>query len=134
MVRAAELVAASGGRALVLLATHKALKSYRQTFAALAAPYPVRFQGDDTPAKLIQWLKTTPGAVLVGTKTFWQGVNVPGEALSLIVVDKVPFPNPKDPVIAKLSAKMESESFNRVSLPRAGRDVAQGAADTHPQR
>jgi ATP-dependent DNA helicase DinG len=71
--------------------------------------------------------KDHAGGCLGRDKTFWQGVDVPGEALSLIVVDKVPVPNPKDPVIAKLSAKMESESFNRVSLPRAGRDVAQGA-------
>jgi ATP-dependent DNA helicase DinG len=135
--RAAELVEASGGRALILLSTWNALKRFRDGFEKLVDPYPVKFQGDQSPSRLITWLKTIPGAVLVGTRTFWEGVDVPGEALSLVVIDKVPFPPPSDPVVKKLCEKAGSRWFSEVSLPRAQMSLQQGGGRlirTHDDR
>ena len=97
----------------------------------------MKFQGDESPSRLITWLKTTPGAVLVGTRTFWEGVDVPGEALSLVVIDKVPFPPPSDPLVKKLCEKAGSRWFSEVSLPRAQMSLQQGGGRlirTHDDR
>src|ERR671920_2247783 len=96
-------------------------------FDDLVHPHPVRYQGDDSPANLTQWLKTTPGGVLVATRSFWQGVDIPGEALSLVVLDKVPFAPPGDPVLEKLKAKAGREWFVKVLLPEAQKLVQQGS-------
>lgn len=125
--RTGELISLSGGRALVLLSTKRALEAFREN---LDVPYPVRFQGDDSSGRLVSWLKDSEGGVLVGTRTFWEGIDVPGEAVSLVVMDRVPFPPPGDPVIEKLSEKAEREGrgwFRDVSLPRAQISIRQGA-------
>ena len=122
--RAEELVELSGGRALVLLSTSRAVEVYRRVFDP---PFPVRFQGDDSPGRLVRWLKETEGAVLVGTRSFWTGVDVPGEAVSLVIIDRVPFPVPDDPVIKRLSERAGKEWFRAVSLPRAQVALRQGA-------
>ena len=127
IVRAADLVQMSRGRALILCATTKAVRSFRYAFEGLVHPHPVRYQGDDSPAKLTQWLKTSEGGVLVATRTFWAGVDIPGEALSLVVLDKVPFAPPGDPVLEKLKAKAGREWFVKVMLPEAQKLVQQGA-------
>ncbi len=122
--RAEELVRLSGGRALVLLSTSRAVEAYRRVFAP---PFPVRFQGDDSPGRLVRWLKETEGAVLVGTRSFWTGVDVPGESVSLVVIDRVPFPVPDDPVIKRLSERAGKDWFRAVSLPKAQVALRQGA-------
>jgi len=127
IVRAAELVQMSRGRALVLCATIRAVRSFRDRFEDLVHPHPVRYQGDDSPAKLTQWLKGSAGGVLVATRSFWQGVDIPGEALSLVVLDKVPFAPPGDPVLEKLKAKAGREWFVKVMLPEAQKLLQQGA-------
>lgn len=122
--RAEELVGISGGRALILLSTSRAVRAFREAFGP---PYPVRFQGDDAPGRLVRWLKDTEGAVLVGTRTFWEGVDVPGDAVSLVVIDRAPFPPPGDPVVAKLCERAGKGWFREVSLPRAQVALRQGA-------
>jgi ATP-dependent DNA helicase DinG len=124
--RSAELVRLSDGRALILLATWKAVQRFKEDFRERVAPYPVRFQGEESTSKLIAWLKETPNAVLVGTRSLWEGVDVAGDALSLVVIDKVPFPPPNDPVIAKLCEKAGPKWFMEVSLPKAMLAVRQG--------
>jgi ATP-dependent DNA helicase DinG len=122
--RTEELVGLSGGQALVLLSTKRALAAFRESFGP---PYPVRYQGDDSPGRLIRWLKETEGAVLVGTRTFWEGVDVPGASVSLVVMDRVPFAPPEDPVAAKLREKAGERAFREVFLPKAQVAVRQGA-------
>jgi len=122
--RAEELVRLSRGRALVLLSTKRALAAFRESFRP---PYPVCYQGDDSPGRLIRWLKETEGAILVGTRTFWEGVDVPGESVSLVVMDRVPFAPPDDPVAAKLREKAGERAFREVFLPKAQVAVRQGA-------
>jgi ATP-dependent DNA helicase DinG len=121
--RAEELVDLSRGRALILLSTSRAVGAFREAFRP---PYPLRFQGDDAPGKLVRWLKETEGAVLVGTRTFWEGVDVPGDAVSLVVIDRAPFPPPDDPVVSKLCERAGKGWFRDVSLPKAQVALRQG--------
>ena len=77
--RTAELLEASRGRALVLLSTARTVALFREH---LDVPYPVRYGIDGTPiGPLVEWLKTTPGGVLVGTLSLWEGVDVAGEVI-----------------------------------------------------
>ena len=122
--RTEELVDLSAGRALVLCSTSRAVERFRRSFKS---PYPARFQGDASPSRLVRWLKETEGGVLIGTKTFFEGVDVAGPALSLVVVDRVPFAPPDDPVVAKLCEKAGKAWFTQVSLPRAQVTLRQGA-------
>jgi ATP-dependent DNA helicase DinG len=122
--RTEELVRLSGGRALILLSTGRAVRAFQESFNT---DYPVRYQGEDSPSRLVRWLRETEGAVLVGTRTFWEGVDVPGEALSLVIIDKVPFPPPDDPVIAALTEKAGKNWFRQVSLPKAQVAMRQGS-------
>lgn len=122
--RAEELVGMSRGRALILLSTSRAVRRFKEVFRP---PYPLKFQGDDAPGRLVRWLKETEGAVLVGTRTFWEGVDVPGPSVSLVVIDRAPFPPPDDPVVAKLCARAGKGWFRDVSLPRAQVALRQGA-------
>jgi hypothetical protein len=102
---------------LILLATWRAVQRFKESFPGevASASLPVKFQGEESTSSLIKWLRDTPGAVLVGTRSLWEGVDVAGEALSLVIVDKVPFPPPNDPVIAKLCEKAGSRWFMDVS-------------------
>jgi ATP-dependent DNA helicase DinG len=122
--RAEELVKLSRGQALVLLSTNRALAAFRERFQP---SYPVRYQGDDSPGRLVRWLKETDGAILVGTRTFWEGVDVPGRSVGLVVMDRVPFAPPDDPVAAKLREKAGERAFREVFLPKAQVAVRQGA-------
>src|SRR5918994_1170047 len=72
-------------------------------------------------------LKETEGAILVGTRTFWEGVDVPGESVSMVVMDRVPFAPPDDPVAARLGEKAGERAFREVFLPKAQVAVRQGA-------
>ena len=132
ILRAGELVRASRGRALILLATHKALRAFVDAnFAEKVASYPVKYQGEDgTPGQLVSWLKETPGGVVVGTRSFWEGVDISGENLSLVVIDKTPFPVPTDPLIVKLTELAEQDGgsgFMDVSIPAVQVALQQGA-------
>ena len=122
--RTEELVMLSRGRALVILSTNRAVSIFRETFNT---PYPVRYQGDDAPGRLVTWLRESEGGVLVGTASFREGVDVAGEALSLVVMDKAPFAPPDDPVASKLREKAGDEAFREIFLPKAQVAMRQGA-------
>jgi ATP-dependent DNA helicase DinG len=96
------LIRASGGRALVLFASNDA----RDVAAAemrkrLSTSTPVICQGDDDEAlpKLIDQFRNNPSASLFGSMSLWEGVDVPGQSLSLVIIDKIPFPYMEDPLI-----------------------------------
>lgn len=123
--RAEELVGLSGGRALILLSTNRAVARFR---AAFRPPYPVRYQGDDSTGRLVRWLRASEdGGVLVGTRGMWQGLSVPGNAVGLVVLDKVPFVPPGDPVFEALKSRAGAAWFREVALPKARVAVRQGA-------
>lgn len=95
---AREAVAASGGRAFLLFTSHRALQ---EAAAALdgSIEYPLLVQGQAPRAELLARFRRLGNAVLLGTGSFWEGVDVRGAALSLVLIDKLPFASPGDPVL-----------------------------------
>jgi len=118
----------SQGRAFLLFTSHRAL---RLAVAALAdLPFPVLTQGDAPPARLLERFVAAGNAVLLGAASFWAGVDVRGEALQLVAIDRLPFAAPDDPVLqARLKAAEQrgGNAFREVQLPAAVRALRQGA-------
>jgi ATP-dependent DNA helicase DinG len=119
---------ATGGRMLVLFTSYAAL---RKTAQAITGPLArediyVYEQGDGaSPNALLESFKATERAVLLGTKSFWEGVDVPGASLSIVMITKLPFDVPTDPLIAARSETYE-DSFNQYYLPEAILKFRQG--------
>jgi ATP-dependent DNA helicase DinG len=89
-------------------------------------PYQIYQQGDAPRTLLTQQFKNDTNSVLLGTTSFWTGVDVPGEALSCVFIDKLPFPEMSNPVMDALAEKYD-DWFFRFSLPRAIMTFRQGA-------
>ncbi len=117
------------GRAFVLFTSHYAL---RFAYEALAPrlPYESRCQGDMPRQKLIQWFKSTPNSVLFGTSSFWEGVSVDGDKLSCVIIDRIPFQVPDDPVYEARCEEMKNDPerswFTELALPYATMRLKQG--------
>ena len=127
VARAVELCAITGGRAFFLFTSHRALEQAARLLTGL--PYPLLRQGDAPRAVLIDRFRATPGAVLLGTASFWEGVDVPGDALSLVVIDKLPFAPHTDPLVAArgaLVAERGGDPFVELQLPAAAIALKQG--------
>jgi len=127
-VRAA--VHSAQGRTLVLSTSRRMMDLY--TLAIEDSGFPVRSQGSAGRAELIRWFTEQTSGVLIGTRSFFQGLDVPGESLSCVVVDRVPFTPPGDPLedaIGELVAERSnaSSSFWARSLPRACMVLAQAS-------
>lgn len=123
-----DLCTASKGRALVLFTSHAALRSTARAVRAPLEKQGVRVlaQGlDGSPAELLDTLKRQAGTVLLGTSSFWEGVDVAGEALSLLIIAKLPFSVPTDPVFSARSA-LYDEPFKEYALPQAVLRFKQG--------
>jgi ATP-dependent DNA helicase DinG len=125
--RTKELLAITRGRAFLLFTSHRALREAAARLDKL--PYPRLVQGDAPRATLIDRFRATPNAVLLGTGSFWEGVDVPGDALSLVVIDKLPFAPHTDPLVAaRMQARAEAheDPFQTVQLPAAAIALKQG--------
>jgi ATP-dependent DNA helicase DinG len=94
-----EILTRTRGRAFVLFTSYATLRSV-QALAELALDYPIFAQGTAPRSQLLNQFRATPNAVLFATSSFWQGVDVVGEALSCVIVDKLPFASPGDPITA----------------------------------
>jgi ATP-dependent DNA helicase DinG len=118
-----DLINASHGRALVLLTSYRHLQ-----FAAenITLPYPFKSQGDMPPAQLIQWFKDTPNSILFATATFWQGIDIKGDDLSLVIIGRLPFSPPGDPVYQERCNRLGSRWFQDLALPSAILTLRQG--------
>ena len=120
------LVDAARGRALVLCTSWRAVESFAAALAQL--PYELLVQGDDVPARLAARFRDEVASVLVATRTFFEGFDVPGESLSLLVLDRLPFPRPDDPLLAERGRRVERAggpllrglAAGRRRLPAAG--------------
>ena len=130
--RAAEeivsLLALSEGRALVLTSSYRALDVYREHVRG-RVPYDVLVQGDAPRERLLDRFRSEVGSVLLATSTFWQGVDVPGESLSLLVIDKLPFSAPGDPLHEARCEAVEragGDWFRDYALPTAMLQLRQG--------
>lgn len=121
-----ELVQAAGGRTLALFTSYSAMKEAAEALAA-AIPGPVLVQGDGPREVLVRRLRSEPGAVLAATMSFWQGIDLPGDAVTLVTIDRIPFPRPDDPVSQARRDKAGPAAFRLVDLPRAQTLLAQAA-------
>ena len=127
------LIQASGGRAFILCtslhAVSVAADILEEKLAATDGKIRLLVQNDAPKTALLAEFKAHGNAVLVGSKSFWEGVDVQGEALSLVVIDRLPFTSPADPVFAARCADLESRNlspFQYLSLPEATITLKQG--------
>ena len=122
------LLALSEGRALVLTSSYRALDVYRERVRG-RVPYEVLVQGEAPRERLLERFRDEVGSVLLATSTFWQGVDVPGESLSLLVIDKLPFSAPGDPLHEARCEAVEQAGgdwFRDYALPTAMLQLRQG--------
>jgi ATP-dependent DNA helicase DinG len=125
---AAALCSLSSGRALVLTSSYRALDAIAARLRG-RLPYDVLVQGDAPRERLLERFGRDVDSVLVATATFWQGVDVPGEALTLLVIDKLPFPAPGDPLVEARCERIGADGgdwFGEYSLPAAVLQLRQG--------
>ncbi len=128
------LVSASGGRAFLLFTSLRAMNEAHGLLAARMAAsgalFPILLQGEKSRSELLDEFRALGNAVLLGSQSFWEGVDVAGEALSLVVIDRLPFQPPDDPVLA---ARVEAlkragkNPFFDYQLPHAVISLKQGA-------
>jgi ATP-dependent DNA helicase DinG len=121
---------ASGGRAFLLFTSLRALRKAQARLQDADLGHPLLVQGTGSRSELLRRFRELGNAVLLGSQSFWEGVDVRGEALSLVVIDKLPFAPPDDPVLAAridaLRARSEN-AFSRLQLPMAVLQLKQGA-------
>jgi ATP-dependent DNA helicase DinG len=128
------VVKASGGRAFLLFTSLRAMnaahKLLQARMAAEGVSYPLLLQGEKSRSELLDEFRRLGNAVLLGSQSFWEGVDVAGEALSLVVIDRLPFQPPDDPVLAarmELLRKNGKNPFFDHQLPHAVISLKQGA-------
>ncbi|MCY3694674.1 MAG: ATP-dependent DNA helicase [Chloroflexi bacterium] len=124
-----DLISASDGGVFVLCTSRRRMLQYHELVAERAAGRTFLLQGRASPAALISRFRRERNAVLFATKSFWQGVDIPGRALSMVIVDRLPFPSPAEPVFAARCRAIDAEgrsSFIALSLPLAAMDLKQG--------
>jgi ATP-dependent DNA helicase DinG len=128
------VIRAAGGRTFLLCTTLRAVKiaaeELREAFRQEELDFPLLVQGDGTRSDLLERFRRLGNAVLVGSQSFWEGVDVRGRALSLVVIDKLPFAPPDDPVLAarlEVLAELGGNPFMDYQLPSAVITLKQGA-------
>jgi ATP-dependent DNA helicase DinG len=120
------LTEVTGGRAFVLCTSTRNMLALREACRDL--PYQLLLQGERPKSRLLESFRATP-SVLFATQSFWEGVDVPGDALSLVVIDRLPFAPPGDPVVAARLAALEQQGrdgFSELQVPAAALALRQG--------
>ncbi len=123
-----EILRRSRGRAFVLFTSYATLREV-QAIAEMALDYPILVQGTAPRSQLLRQFRETPHSVLLATSSFWQGVDVAGEALSCVIIDKLPFVSPAEPITA---ARIEAirarggDPFGEYQVPLAILTLLQG--------
>jgi len=126
--RIAELVELTGGGAFVLCTSTRAMKGLHTKLRSRVGG-PLMLQGERPKHLLLSRFRSSGHAVLVATMSFWEGVDVPGWALRLVVMDKIPFAPPNDPVVAARCARLDRDGgngFTQYSVPSAAMTLKQG--------
>lgn len=128
------LIEAAAGRTFLLCTTiravNRAAERLREEFERRKLPYPLMVQGEAGRTELLDRFRAAGNAVLIGSQSFWEGVDVRGDALSLVVIDKLPFSPPDDPVLAARIEALEKKGLNGFvhhQLPEAIINLKQGA-------
>ncbi|MGB6515372.1 MAG: ATP-dependent DNA helicase, partial [Mycobacterium sp.] len=125
----ADLVTAAGGRTLGLFSSMRAARAAAEAMSERLAT-PVLCQGDDSTAALVEQFSADAATSLFGTLSLWQGVDVPGPSLSLVIIDRIPFPRPDDPLLSarqRAVAAVGGNGFMAVAASHAALLLAQGA-------
>jgi ATP-dependent DNA helicase DinG len=125
----ADLVTAAGGRTLGLFSSMRAARAAAEAMSERLAT-PVLCQGDDSTAALVEQFAADAATSLFGTLSLWQGVDVPGPSLSLVIIDRIPFPRPDDPLLSarqRAVAAVGGNGFMAVAASHAALLLAQGA-------
>jgi ATP-dependent DNA helicase DinG len=120
------LIDAAGGRTLALFTSWRAMRAAHGALAE-RLPYRILAQDDLPKPALIEAFRDDETSCLFATMGFWQGVDVPGQACSLVVIDRLPFPRPDDPVAQARRERAGPNAFNAVDLPHVATRLAQGA-------
>ncbi|MDR1313760.1 MAG: ATP-dependent DNA helicase [Deltaproteobacteria bacterium] len=124
-----KLLRVTRGRALVLFTSYSQLNWVHGRFARMRLPFKLLKQGDEPRTLLLETFRQDVSSVLMATASFWQGVDVPGQSLSAVIIDKLPFPVPTDPVHQardSLLKKARRDGFNELSLPEMEIKLKQG--------
>jgi ATP-dependent DNA helicase DinG len=123
-----EILKRTQGRAFVLFTSYATMRAV-QAMAEMALNYPILAQGTAPRSQLLNQFRSTPHAVLFATSSFWQGVDVVGEALSCVIVDKIPFASPGDPITAARIEQIRArggDPFGEYQVPLAILALQQG--------
>lgn len=128
------VIKAARGRTFMLCTSLRAMREIygwlQSAFERDGLDYPLLIQGDATRTELLERFRKLGNAVLVGSQSFWEGVDVKGEALSVVIIDKIPFAPPDDPVLSARIDKLNAEgknAFMEYQLPYAAITLKQGA-------
>ncbi|MFB6263670.1 MAG: ATP-dependent DNA helicase [Bradymonadaceae bacterium] len=125
----ADLLAVTRGRAFVLFTSYANLNEVHDRLAE-DLPHPTLLQGERPRSRLLETFRSQPDSVLFATRSFWEGVDVEGASLSQVVIDKLPFANPSDPLISARQQRLRERGenpFRALSLPSAALSLKQGA-------
>ena len=123
-----ELLLLSRGRAFVLFTSYQQMRLIYDR-VSMEVPYQTLLQGTGPRSALLEEFRSTPNAVLFATSSFWQGVDVPGQQLSCVIIDKLPFAVPSDPVVEARIAAIRSDggdAFHSYQIPQAAIALKQG--------
>lgn len=123
-----DLLRRTRGRAFVLFTSYRSLREVSSQLIH-RLPFPCKTQEDLPKGALIEWFRTTPHSVLFATASFWEGVDIPGEALSCVIIDRLPFAHPDNPIVQATTDRLKAERrdwFNEYALPRAILMLKQG--------
>ena len=121
-----QLMRAAGGRTLALFTSWRAMQE-ATTALRPRLPFPILAQGELTKGRLVRQFEADEATCLFATLSFWQGVDIPGRTLSLVVLDRLPFPRPDDPLLQARRERAGPRAFATVDVPRAATLLAQGA-------
>ena len=109
----------NGGRTLVLLSSMRLLKAFARKMRAKERPYAILVQGDMPQRQLLRRFAEDETSILIGSVSFREGVDVPGEGLTQVIIDRIPFPHPNDPLVRARDILEGGKGFVRVTLPTA---------------
>ncbi|MGH9209952.1 MAG: ATP-dependent DNA helicase [Acidimicrobiales bacterium] len=121
----ASLIDAAGGRTLALFTSYRALGRAVEVLGERLS-FPILAQGDLPKARLIERFAADPETCLLATMSFWQGIDVPGPSLSLVTIDRLPFPRPDEPLLQARRELAGPNAFVSIDVPRAATLLAQG--------